>query len=191
MSRRIFASIAVFIIATLSGCGQGDREQTDRSPPPNQPQRTVRPGQHGPIAKGTYELTGAVKLSGEYSVLYSFGDEKTDTCAKIVGDTATGYVIPLPTFKGQWRFVWTAGIRQFEGPGTYDLEDLERFKLDVSKSADGDPVSYGAPEGADAELRVNDDNSGTFAFSGLKNDDGEELSGDVTWSCTEGSEGES
>lgn len=189
MSRRL-SIVAIAALVAAVGCGRGGGEATDdRSPAPNEPQRTVRPGQHGPIAKGTFELTGAIELSGDYSVLYSFGDEKTDTCAKIVGEDASGFVIPLPTFKDQWRLVWTAGIRQYEGPGTYNLADLERFKLDVSKTPDAEPVSFRAPKGADAELRVNDDHSGTFAFRGLKNEDGDELAGDASWSCSEGSEG--
>lgn len=187
---RAIKHVVFVLLISLTACarGGGDGEPTS-SPPPNEPQRTVRPGQHGPIAKGDYTFEGALKLTGEYSVLYSFAEEATSTCGKISGDDATGYVVPLPTFKDERRFVWTAGIREYDGPGTYDLDDLERLTLQVFKTADAEPVDYAAVEGASAELKVNAKNGGSFEFDGLKNEDGDTISGNASWECTEGSEG--
>jgi hypothetical protein len=193
VSRRTTAVVLVAVFLVLAGCSRGGGEgdgATTPTPGPNEPQRTVRPGQHGPIVKGDYSFGGALDLSGDYSVLYSFADEATSSCGKIAGDDATGYVIPLPTFKDERRFVWTAGIREYDGPGTYEIADLQLFKLQVLKDPDAEPVDYLAAKGAKAELKVTAKNSGTFEFDGLKNEKGDEITGETSWSCTEGSEGE-
>jgi hypothetical protein len=130
-----------------------------------------------------------LKLSGDYTVLFSFADPKTDSCAKISGTGASGYVIPLPTFKGARRFVWTASVREYGGPGTYDLRDLEVFKVTISKTAAADPIDYVAAEDATAQLDVSGENAGSLTFDGLTDQDGDEISGRASWSCTEGSEG--
>jgi hypothetical protein len=185
--------LVVAVVVALVGCsrgGDGDGSNVTPTAGPNEPQRTVRPGQHGPIAKGDYSFDGALELSGDYTVLYSFADEATRTCGRIAGDDATGYVVPLPTFKDERRFVWTAGIREYSGPGTYAIADLQGLKLQVLKNPDAEPVDYLASNGATAELKVTGKNSGSFEFEGLKNADGDEINGDVSWECTEGSEGE-
>jgi hypothetical protein len=180
--------VAIGLLVVAFGCSRGG-DSADPSRPPNEAQRTVRPGQHGPIVEGEYDFSGALDISGDYSVLFSFADEDANTCAKLAGEDASGYVVPLPTFKDKRRFAWTAGIRAYDGPGTYDLEALERFKLEVRKTADAEPVSYAAVDGTTARLEVSEDNSGSFTFAGLENDEGDKVSGEATWSCTEGSEG--
>lgn len=184
-SLRTLLMLALMLVAVAcSSNGDGDGDGATAAP-------TVRPGQHGPTANGEFTFEGALELEGEYSVLYSFVDENADTCAKISGrNTNGGYVVPLPTFVDDRRFTWSAGIRNYGGPGRYELSDLGQLSLAVSKTPDADPVEYTSNEDTTVEIEVDRRNAGSFAFRGLESDKGERISGEASWTCEEGSEGE-
>ena len=191
--RRAALLLLTCLCLVVPACGNngGDDEPTaspaDADPTPA---RTVNPGQRGPSAAGTFEFDGAVKLSGEYTVLYPFFEEEVDTCGEIASEKAGRYVVPLPSFHGDRRFEWTAGLRRYSGPGEYDLDDLGAVSVGVRAKPDADAVPYSSREGSSAKLSVNKDNGGSFEFDGLENADGDTLSGRAEWTCEEGSEGE-
>ncbi len=187
MFRRTAPIIVVGALAALAGCRAGGSPESSGTPNASAPVpvRTVRPGQHGPIARGDFEFQGALSVEGEYSLLYEFGDPKTDTCGKIASAAAGTYVVPLPTFHEEQRFGWTAGLRDYSGPGTYDLTDLEVVTLRIRKNTNADPVEYTSGRGATVEVVVDKDNGGSMTFKDLRTEDGDEkMSGTVDWTCS-------
>jgi hypothetical protein len=133
------------------------------------------------MVTGTFSLTGALELDGEYSVLYPIGP--ANSCA----DTAAGatglYAVPTPTIDGDQRFRWTAGVRAYGGPGTYELEQLGSVAVEYFATAEADPVRFSSAAGSTAVLEVDDANGGSFTFTELVADGEAPLSGTLTWTC--------
>ena len=144
---------------------------------------STKPGQRGPVVSGDFSFDGALDLAGKYSVSYPLKDDHLGKCDEIVKPGA-GYVVPAPSFSGDMRFVWAAAVTKYRGAGTYGLADFRPFSIDVRRTPDAAPERFAAGEGTTVALDVNEVNSGSFKFSGLKSPAGGELSGSLIWSCT-------
>lgn len=188
---RTLAFVAALSVLFV-GCARGpdDEPSPTGTPPDPTPARTVNPGQHGPTAAGTFSIEGAFDVEGEYSVLYPFFDERIDECAELAAADVGTYGLPLPSFFKEQRFTWTAALKQYKGPGDYDMKDLQRLTVEVRKTPDADPVNYVSSEGATADVSVDAKNGGKLEFTNLRDSkSGDTISGEATWKCTEGSEG--
>jgi hypothetical protein len=181
---RALLVVGLLLAASCRGGDNGGPDETPEGSDPT-PARTVKPGQHGPIAEGDFVFEGAVELSGDYSVLYPFSDKDADTCSELAGAKAGRYVVPLPSFKEARRFVWTAGLREYQGPGEYDLTDLERLVVEIRANEDAEPEEFASAKGSTATLKVDEDNGGSLIFKKLQGGGGDELSGEARWTCSE------
>jgi hypothetical protein len=138
----------------------------------------------GPVAIGTFVLTGAVEATGPFEIIYSRDEAQNATCQSIAAAEATSFIVPVPTANGDLRLSWRAAVDDWTGPGTYDLAKLETVAADARSTPDAERVRYSSGAGTTATLEVTADNSGSFTFAGLRDRDGAELSGRVDWTCT-------
>ena len=137
----------------------------------------------GPTVSGEIALEGAVVAEGPVEIAFPATDASFDSCEKIAGGAAGAYVIPLPGSLGERRFRWTAAVRRYDGPGTFDLEALGTFRVETTERSGAEAVTYTAGDDSAATLEVSAANAGSFTFSGLAGPAGERLSGRLTWSC--------
>lgn len=137
----------------------------------------------GPTVRGEIALEGAVIAEGTVEVAFPATDAAFASCEQIAGGAASAYVIPLPGSLGERRFRWTAAVRRYDGPGTFDLEALGTFQVETRERSGAEVVTYTAGGDSAATLEVSAANAGSFTFSGLAGPTGERLSGRLTWSC--------
>ena len=138
----------------------------------------------GPVALGTFTLSGAVEASGPFEIIYSRDEEQMATCESIASPEAAAFIVPVPTVIGEQRLVWEAAVARFDGPGTYELDRLGTVLAAVRETPDAEPVRYRSGEGSTATVEVLEGNAGSFTFAGLRADTGAELSGRFDWTCT-------
>ena len=138
----------------------------------------------GPVALGTFSLTGAIQAEGPFEIIYSRDEAQLATCESIAAPEATSFIVPVPTAIGDQRLTWEAAVAVYDGPGIYELDRLVAVSAEVRATPDAEPVRYESGEGSTATLEVRADNGGSFAFTGLRDDAGAELSGRFDWSCT-------
>lgn len=147
---------------------------------------TLPPGTVGPVASGEFTFTGAIERSGTYEVLYPVTDERLNRCERISGADAGAYAPPAPTIVGDARLVWRLALRQYPGPGSYDLGALGPVAVELVEGQATTGRTFSSGGASTVELTVDEANNGTVAFAGFATEGGEELSGSFTWTCTNG-----
>ena len=157
-----------------------------RSPSPDIPAPTstvdVERGR-GPFVEGTATLEGAIDGTGDIEILYPLADEARSSCAAIArGDQQTrSYAIPLPSEIGKDGLLWRASIRNYGGPGDFDEGDLAALSVEVR--SDDSAVTYEKDDATTASITVREDNSGSIAFTDLREPEGGRISGSARWTC--------
>jgi hypothetical protein len=127
-------------------------------------------------------LTGAVSVSGSADTdpPVQLSGPQGSTCAQLaagngshelqVGDDVDGL--------GGHSVSWDGTLKQYNGPGTYDLSHSGSFFVKV------DDAYYGANTGT-VSVTVKPDFAVTFALAGLSRNGGggASISGTISWTC--------
>jgi hypothetical protein len=132
---------------------------------------------------GKFTITGAVELGGDFTVLYPIADGRLNRCDRIASSAVGSYVIPSPTIVGEARLMWTAVVHFYKGPGEYHLSDLEALGIEITPTANAPRLVFEDAAATTSTVKVDDHNSGTFEFSGMKDKAGAPLSGSISWTC--------
>jgi hypothetical protein len=137
----------------------------------------------GPSVVGTFALTGAVEIAGDFSVVYPVNDERLNRCDRIAGSEATSYVPPTPTISGEVRLNWLAAVRRYRGPGSYALVDFESVSVEILSPLSPDARRFASDGATTVTLVVDATNNGSLTFANLKDFAGQALSGSFMWTC--------
>ena len=174
------AGLAIALLVASWSCGR-DAERPD---PTDRPV-TVEPTS----LKATAELSGALDAKETYESSYASAAGKT-TCEELAArksskDSEISFVLPMPTRTGSRRLTWSAVIRPYDGPETYDGDRIPDLAVEIKKGKSETGDRFESSTDTDAEATVEDDGSGSFMFSGLSGPSDETLSGEITWTCSD------
>jgi hypothetical protein len=183
-STLVRSALALMLVAGAASCSS-DKGSDASTTTTTSSTSTTKPVPFGAVLHAKARWTGAVDVSGSYTVEYRSFEPGRNSCAGLARASGPGatFAVPVPERLGSYRVDAIAAASPFAGAGEYGADRFAKVTVTLTKVGSTTARRFAANARSHVHLTVAADGSGRFQFANLAGPSSTSLSGTISWTC--------